>query len=173
MPYFTHRFDTVIALHDVGRYHYTVVHLPAEIAAELPFETSARLRVEADISGLPVKGAWQPSGGGWYLMLPRMPLRKAGLAVGSAVEVAFRLLAQDDVDLPAELTALLRDEPAVQAAWKALTPGKQRGLAHMVASARKPETRQARLQQVRGVVLGELPEPWKHGKARAARQGGA
>jgi hypothetical protein len=169
MPWFTHRFDTVIALHDVGAYHYTVVHLPPDIAAGLPFHTSSRLRVEADVSGLPVKGAWQPAGGRWYLMLPRVPLRQAGLGVGSAVEVAFRLLPQDDVDLPEELKALLREEPAVQAAWKALTPGKQRGLAHMIATARRPETRLARLRQVRGVVLGELPEPWKHGKARTPR----
>jgi hypothetical protein len=162
MGYFTHRFDATIALHAAGRYHYTVVYLPPALAAKLPFEQSARLRIEADVSGVAVKGAWQPAGGRWYLMLPKAGLRHAGLAVGSAVEVAFRLLPQDDVDLPPELAALLRGDPAVARGWQALSAGKQRGLAYMVASARKAETRAARLAQVRGVVLGDLPEPWKH-----------
>jgi hypothetical protein len=63
MAYFTHHFDAEIALHPVGKYNYTVVYLPASIAAELPFESSARLRVEADLSGVQVKGAWQPASG--------------------------------------------------------------------------------------------------------------
>lgn len=165
MAYFEHRFDTVIARHAAGdRYHHTVVYLPADIAAKLPFDQSARLRVEADVSGVPVKGAWQPSGGRWFLMLPKAPLKHAGLAVDSPVEVSFRLLPQDDVDLPPELAALLARDAAVRRAWQDFTAGKQRGLAHMIASARREETRLARLQQVRGIVLGELPEPWKRRK---------
>ncbi|HEX4855165.1 MAG TPA: YdeI/OmpD-associated family protein [Limnobacter sp.] len=161
MSYFSHRFETTIQVHPVGTYNYTVVYLPAEIAAELPFSQSARLRVEADVSGVPVKGAWQPAKGRWYLMLPKAPLRHAGLTVGAAVEVAFRLTPQDEVDLPGDLKLMLSSEPTVQAAWKGLTPGKQRGLAHMVASAKRAETRGARLEQVRGILLGLLPEPWK------------
>lgn len=171
MGYFTHSFETTIALHPVGRYHYTVVYLPDALAATLPFAQSARLRIEADVSGVAVKGAWQPAGGRWYLMLPKAGLRHAGLAIGSAVEVAFRLLPQDDVDLPPELATLLRQDGAFARAWQALSAGKQRGLAHLLASARKPETRAARLAQLRGIALGELPEPWKRRqpKAPAAR----
>ncbi len=161
MSYFTHHFETTIELHPVGAYHYTVVYLPAAIASEPPFAGAARLRVEADIAGVPVNGAWQPANGRRYLMLPKVPLRKAGLAVGSRVDVAFRLAAQDQVDIPVELQQLLAAERAVQAAWKKLTPGKQRGLSHLVSSAKRPETRKARLEQVRNVVLGLVPEPWK------------
>lgn len=168
MPYFTHHFDTTVTLHTAGPYHHTVVYLPADLARTLPFDQAARLRIEADVSGVPVKGAWQPGGGRWYLMLPKGPLKQAGLSVGSAVEVSFRLLPQGDVDLPDELAALLAHDAAMRTAWQALSAGKQRGLAHLVASAKRPETRQARLAQVRGVVLGELPEPWKHRAARPA-----
>lgn len=171
MAYFTHRFDTEITRHPVGATHYTVVYLPADIAAELPFAESPRLRIEADVSGVPVKGAWQPSGGRWYLMLPKALLRQAGLAVGSPVEVAFKQVPQDEVDLPPELAQLLRDEPAVEAAWRAFTAGKQRALAHLVASAKAPATRATRLAQVRAVVLGELPEPWKRRSARGDAAG--
>jgi hypothetical protein len=171
MAYFEHCFDSVIALHPVGRYHYTVVYLPAEIAARLPFESSPRLRIEADVSGVAVKGAWQPSGGRWYLMLPRAPLKQAGLGVGAPVEVSFRLLPQDAVELPPELAAMLASDAAARAGWAALSAGKQRGLAYQVASAKRPDTRAARLRQVRGILLGELPEPWKR-RPRAGAAGG-
>lgn len=160
MAYLTHHFDTTIALHPVRTWHFTVVYLPDALAATLPFAHAARLRIEADVSGVPVLGAWQPSNGRWFLMLPKRALRSAGLAVGSPVEVAFRLVPTDFVRLPPELEHLLQAEPALQAAWARLTAGKRRGLACMVSAARKPETRQARLAQVRSVVLGESPEPW-------------
>lgn len=160
MAYFTHRFETTVSLHPVGTYYYTVVYLDPELASILPFHETPRLRVEADISGVPVKGAWQPSGGLWYLTLPKAPLKKAGLAVGSAVEVAFKVLPQDQVDVPPELTAAFKSLPKAQAAWSSLSPGQQRGLAHMVASAKRSETKQARVEQVTAVLLGKAPLPW-------------
>lgn len=169
MAYFDHRFETVVSRHPVGRYHYTVVYLPAPLAARLPFQESARLRIEADVSGIPVKGAWQPAQGRWYLMLPKAGLKAAGLGVGSTVEVSFRLAPPDEVDLPAEIAAMLEAEAPVRTAWQALSAGTQRGLAHWVASARKAETRQARLAEVRAVVLGESPAPWKRRVASGGR----
>jgi Bacteriocin-protection, YdeI or OmpD-Associated/Domain of unknown function (DUF1905) len=159
--YFTHHFETRIARHAVGTYHYTVVYLDEALAADLPFRENPRLRIEADVSGVPVKGAWQPSGGRWYLMLPKAPLKAAGLKIGSAVEVAFRVLPQDDVDIPPELAALLGKKARVRKAWDALSAGKQRGLAHLINSAKREETRAARLAQVEAVLLGTAPEPWK------------
>ncbi len=169
MPYFTHHFETVIALHPVGLYNYTVVFLPDAIAAELPFDISSRLRVEADLSGVPVKGAWQPSSRRWYLMLPKKPLKDADLKVGSPVEVSFRLLPQDQVDVPPELAQLLNAVPKAQAAWSELSAGKQRGLAHLVASAKLAPTRLDRVQQVQDVLLGKAPLPWFKSRERKAR----
>lgn len=160
MAYFTHRFETAVSLHPVGTYNYTVVYLEPELHASLPLKETPRLRIEADVSGVAVKGAWQPSGGRWYLMLPKGPIKKAGIAVGSVVEVAFKVLAQDDVDVPPELAAALQARPEARKAWAALSAGKQRGLAYMVASAKRPETRQARLEQVTAVLLGTAAPPW-------------
>lgn len=160
MAYFTHRFETTVALHPVGRYNYTVVYLDPSLHASLPLKESPRLRIEADVSGVPVKGAWQPSGGCWYLMLPKSPLKMAGVSVGTVVEVAFKVLPQDEVDVPPELSAALQAVPLARKAWSALSAGKQRGLAHMVALAKRPETRQARALQVTAVLLGEAPLPW-------------
>jgi hypothetical protein len=117
-------------------------------------------RFEGDISGVSVKGAWQPSGGRWYLMLPKSPIKKAGISIGSVVEVAFKVLPQDDVDVPPELWAALQAKPMARRAWSALSAGKQRGLAYMVASAKRTETQQTRIAQVIAVLLGEAPLPW-------------
>lgn len=160
MAYFTHRFEASVSLHPVGTYNYTVVYLDPELHASLPLKEMPRLRIEADISGVPVKGAWQPSGGRWYLMLPKIPLRNAGISIGSVVEVAFKVLPQDQVDVPPELSAALQAQPNARNAWSALSAGKQRSLAHMIASAKRSETKQARLEQVIAILLGEAPLPW-------------
>jgi hypothetical protein len=160
MAYFTYRFEATVSLHPVGTYNYTVVYLAPELVASLPLKENPRLRVEADISGVPVKGAWQPSGGRWYLMLPKSPIKSAGIGIGAVVEVAFRVLPQDDVDVPAELAVALKEHSKAQAAWSVLSAGKQRGLAHIVASAKRAETKRTRVEQVIAVLLGEAPLPW-------------
>jgi hypothetical protein len=136
------------------------VYLDPALHRDLPLDQHARLRIEADVSGVPVKGAWQPSKGRWYLMLPKTPLKAAGLKIGSTVEVWFRVLPQDDVDIPDELAALLAKKARVRKAWEALSAGKQRGLAHMVASAKRAETIAARVANVEDVLLGRVASPW-------------
>ncbi len=70
-------------------------------------------------------------------MLPKEGLKAAGLRIGSVVEVSFRVVPQDDVDLPEELADLLAKRARPRAAWQRLSPGKQRGLAYLVASVRE------------------------------------
>jgi Bacteriocin-protection, YdeI or OmpD-Associated/Domain of unknown function (DUF1905) len=161
MSYFSHHFETRIARHAVGTYQYTVVYLDPALHADLPLDRHARLRIEADVGGIPVKGAWQPARGRWYLMLPKAPLKAAGLRVGSTVDVSFRVVPQDEVDIPEELAALLSRKSGVRKAWQALSAGKQRGLAHLVASAKRHETRNVRLATVEAVLLGKMPAPWE------------
>ncbi len=160
MAYFTHRFETRITHFNVGSMRYTVVLLDPALHADLPLREHPRLRVEADVGGVPVKGAWQPAKGTWYLMLPKARLKAAELQVGSAVEVAFRVIDQADVDVPVELAERLARVKRLNAAWSALTPGTQRGLAHFIESAKRAETRQDRLQRVEAVLRGEAPLPW-------------
>jgi len=168
MAYFSHHFETRIARHMVGTYHYTVVYLDEALHEQLPLNEHARLRIEADVSGVPVKGAWQPARGRWYLMLPKSPLKEAGLKIGSSVEVSFRVVPQDEVDIPDELATLLQKAVRVRRAWDALTAGKQRMLAYMVMSAKRAETRAARLSTVEAVLLGKVAPPWERKGAKRA-----
>lgn len=114
MTWFTHRFETAIARHAVGSMRYTVVLLDVALHDTLPLREHPRLRIEADVGGVPVKGAWQPARG-----------------LG---------------------TADSRD-----AAWSRAL---QRGLAHYIESAKRADTRAARLQQVEAALLGTAPMPW-------------
>lgn len=161
MSWFTHRFETTITRHNVGTMRYTVVLLDPTLHEQLPLREHPRLRVEADVGGVPVKGAWQPAKGIWYLMLPKAPLKAAGLGVGDLVEVAFRVVPQDDVDIPAELAARLARVKRLRATWDSYTAGTQRGLAHFIESAKRAETRAARLAQVEATLRGEAPLPWE------------
>ena len=170
MGYFTHRFEGTITRHPVGRYHYTVVYLPDVIAGTLPFAQHPRLRIEADVGGVPVKGAWQPAKGVWYLMLPKAGLKHAGLAIGDQVDVAFRVISQDDVEVPAELAAALTASAKRRKAWSAHTAGTQRGLAHFVDSAKRPETRQKRLEAVLAALDGAADLPWAGRDAKRGRR---
>jgi Bacteriocin-protection, YdeI or OmpD-Associated/Domain of unknown function (DUF1905) len=160
MGYFTHRFETTLQRHALGTLWYTVVFLDPALHAELPLTVHPRLRIEAEVGGVPVKGAWQPVRGRWYLMLPRKPLKELGLAVGDSVDVAFRVLPQTSVDIPDELAARLAAVKRLRAAWDAHTPGTQRGLAHFVASAKRAPTRAERLAKVEAALLGKAPLPW-------------
>lgn len=166
MAYFTHRFETKIARHCVGTMAYTVVLLDPTLQDTLPLREFPRLRVEADVAGVAIKGAWQPAKGIWYLMLPKAPLKQAGLSIGDSVEVAFRVVAQDDVDVPMELADRLASDGRLRLAWAELTPGAQRGLAHFVSSAKRIETRTVRLERVEAALLGTAPLPWSRTERR-------
>lgn len=164
MAWFTHRFDTEIIRFAVGSRRHTVVLLDPSLHQALPLREHPRLRIDAEVGGLPVRGAWQPSRGRWYLMLPRASLKAVGLGPGSLVAVAFRVAPQDDVVVPEELAKRLSSLSRLRASWAAHTPGTQRGLAHFIESARRPETRAVRLAQVEAALLGLAPLPWARGR---------
>lgn len=174
--YFTHRFEGLIEQRPLGRYAYVVVYLPEALAAGLPLREHPRLRIEADVGGVPVKGAWQPGGGRWYLMLSKSARRAGGFRLGDPVEVAFRVVAQDAIDLPPELAAAVAGPAKRRRAWGALSAGTRRALAFYVDGVKGAGARAARLATAIDVIEGRVPPPWKYarrpkpilrGKARA------
>jgi len=121
----------------------------AELASDLPFARYPRLRVDGEIADMPVTGAWMPTGDGrrYFIVAPRV-FRDAGVTVGSVVEMRFRIADQDAVDMPDALKAALLIDAEANAAWVALTPGKQRGLTHLVHGAKTEPTRARRVAEV-------------------------
>lgn len=143
-----------------GTMSYWVVFLPASVAAKEPFTELRRLRMKGLANGVPVAMAWQLSGGRHYVMFGRALAKKLGVVLGSNVTLAFDLVGDDEVDVPPEMREALRQEPAWRSAWKKLTPGKQRGIAHMVKSVKDPERRAQRaVDLLRDLERGVVPGP--------------
>ena len=137
---YPYRFEAHIERYRVGqerKIEYSVVFLAPELELELPFKHYPRLRVVAWIDEVKISGAWIPSGDGRHYMIlsPRI-LKPADLCVGDRIQVRFRIDDQDAVDVPPELLEALTTHSQARQSWEKLTPGKQRGLTHLIHSAR-------------------------------------
>jgi len=143
-------FETPIEYHDFGRMGYTVVYLPEEIKMKLPFKQYPRLRVNADILGYPIDGAFQPGHGKTYLIVSKAVLKEIGVELGDRVTVQFTVADQNAVTVPDELEALLNRDKVALKVWKSLTPGKQRAFCHTVNSAKTKPTIE---KKVKAVIL--------------------
>ena len=146
-------FETEVAYHDFGRMGYRVVYLPEHIREKLPFAQYPRLRVDAEVNEYPLEGAFVPGQGKHYLLLSKRFLKQATLSVGDRVSVNFKIADQDAVSVPDELSLALRHNQDAQTIWESLTPGKQRGLAYRVSSARTALTRSKRVIEVISTLL--------------------
>jgi uncharacterized protein YdeI (YjbR/CyaY-like superfamily) len=72
----------------------------------------------------------------------------------SGQKVEFK--AKADLELPAELTQILKKDRALAKAFDALTPGRQRGYVLQLTSAKRAETRIARIEKYRARILAGL-----------------
>jgi hypothetical protein len=133
---------------------YNVLYLPPVLARELPLAEHPRLRVVGEIADFPVQGAWIPAGGGtWYFIVSPDVLRATETRLGDVVEMRFAIDDQDRVDVPDALRLAIAANAAATRVWEALTPGKRRGLAYRVQSARSDAVRQKRIDEVLGLLL--------------------
>ncbi|MEL6374250.1 MAG: YdeI/OmpD-associated family protein [Pseudomonadota bacterium] len=172
MSYYPHSFEAPIVYHDVGsaRYAYTVVFVPPQVAEDLPLDQHPRLRVKGEINDHPFASALTPVRGAWYILLSKAMLKAIEAEVGDTVDVRFACDDQDAVDVPEALATALAQDAAIAKAWDALTPGKQRGLAYLVASAKRAETQAKRVADVFAVLRGERDIRQAPGDARRRKR---
>lgn len=159
MSYYTYSFEAPVALLDYGPYSYTVIYVPPQIEDALQLSLHPRLRVEGEIADYPINAALVPSRQGRHVILSRDLLRTAGLKVGDVVEFRFNVADQDAIALPQELEQMLDDEPGARTAWEALTPGRRRGLAHLVSKLKSPESRQRKARDLIDALIDGRPLP--------------
>lgn len=157
MRYFDFAFEGQLSLHQVGHGRavtYQVLFLPTELAKQMPFSDHPRLRVEAEIGDMPTRGAFQPAGDGRHYIMVPPDIRKAlELVPGDMVDMRFRIDDQAYVDVPKDLEDLLRTDVSLKKLWDGATPGRQRGFAHHVDSAKRPETVRKRLSEVKAALI--------------------
>lgn len=161
MSFFAHEFETTVQHHEVGKYVYTVVFLPPEIAAQLPFDKHSRLRMRGEINDHPIEAAWQPVRGRYYVMLSKPLLKAAELAVGMRATIRFSLVDQNAVELPADIQHIIENNQKFGAHWIGLSAGKQRGFMHWVGEARTTQTRTKRINiLVDGLIKNPISVLW-------------
>lgn len=91
------------------------------------------------------------------------PVIRAYVAEAIRIETAGMKVdfPKDDLPHPAELTARLAADPALRAAFEALTPGRQRGWLLQFGSAKQARTRLARIDKAAPKILqGKGPNDW-------------
>ena len=147
-------FEGPLEKYDFGKYFYHIVYLPSELVKQLPFDQHPKLRMVGEVNGMPYKGAWVPAHGRWYILLSKKTLKKLGVELGDVVTVEFDLDDQNAVDVPSELEDALLDNEDLKEAWEALTPGKRRGHAYRISSAKTAPTRFKRIEELTIELLG-------------------
>lgn len=142
----TYSFVAPVLVHETGmRQHY--LPLPADVDAALRAQKVRR--VVATLNGHTVRrGIQSRKASGRHLALSRDLLRQLEVAYGDLVEVEMHADPDPDhVDL-GELAAALEADPEAKARFDTFTPGRQRGLAHYVTSAKRPGTRESRAEEI-------------------------
>jgi hypothetical protein len=151
-------FDGQIETLGMGRSVYTILRLPGEVAAEL--DAAGAARVEAEIAEHPASLALRRIAGveGTFLWTGRSLIDRIGAAPGTEVPVRLRPADAEAVETPADIAAALGAAGAL-AAWEALTPGARRGRIHGVETARRAETRAARIAKLAAELAEGAPAP--------------
>jgi hypothetical protein len=129
------------------------VVLPAPVIQELG--GGGRIKVKATFDGIPYRGSIVRMGGESVIGLLKDIRGGLGKGPGDDIEVTVeRDLEEREVEIPAELAALLDASPAAQKAFDALSYSHRREHALHVAEAKKPETRQRRAAKTIETLLG-------------------
>lgn len=117
------------------------------------FGTGGRVPVIARLNGSAHRSSLMPmrAGGGpgaHFLVLNKKIRTAAGIELGDVVEV---VLERDDkprtIKPPADLVKRLKKAPAIWAAWQRLSYTHQREHVEAIEQAKKPETRQRRIER--------------------------
>lgn len=127
---------------------------------EIPFDVEKvfgkkRVPILATIDGEPYRGSLVRMGTECHMLLIRKDIReRIGKGVGDTVEVTVEEDAQPrEVEVPADLAAVLAKAPAAAAFFEQLSYTHRREYVSWIAEAKKPETRQRRVQQTVALLL--------------------
>lgn len=143
-----YEFTAELTRYSFERFSYTVLWIPQDITEQADPTHPSRRRIVAELKGKLRRCALIPGGEGSYYMLFSKQLQKEmKVSLGSEVNVRFWLDDPNRIDIPTELESALEANERAMKEWQKLTPGKRRGLCHMVGSAKRSETRQRRAKQ--------------------------
>jgi len=131
------------------------IFLPKEVIKALP---EGRVRAKGTFNQTPFALGVQYKKDGRRFFVVSLVLRKsAKIKMGDDVDVNFKLVDSEKVDLPEELEEVLAQDDEGLKAWTKITPGTQRGIIHYITSTKNVELRIKRsLQMVDRAKTGTL-----------------
>jgi hypothetical protein len=132
-------------------------------AVEVPATTAAAIgakhgtRVRGTMGDAHFRSNLANMSGRLILGVHRATVEAAGVAVGTRVTVTMEPDAglRDTETLPADLRTALRQHRSAAIAWERLAPSRQREYVKAVLEAKRPETRERRVQR----TIDELEAP--------------
>jgi hypothetical protein len=138
------KFEAVLTS-DPGGGGGTFISIPGHVAAKLGLRGMPK--IQAVIAGAPYRGSLRPMGDGTYgLGVLKSIQAGAGVGAGDRITVLLELdTAPRTVEVPADLAAVLAGDKKAAAAWDKLSFTNKKEVAASLDSAKKPETRERRL----------------------------
>jgi hypothetical protein len=138
------KFEAVLSS-DPGGGGGTFISIPGDVAAQLGL--GGMPKIQAVIAGAPYRGSLRPMGDGTYSLGVLKSIQAgAGVGAGDRITVLLELdNAPRTVDVPADLARVLAKDKRAAAAWEKLSFTNKKELAGSLESAKKPETRERRL----------------------------
>ena len=138
-----HTFTAPLVPHVMGEATFQIVHVPAAVAAAIASTGSDRVHAAYD-GRAPVQTRLLPFGqdGRRYLLLTAEQRRAWGISPGD--EVRVELLPDESaygMPLPEEWAEALAEDSALDRAFGALTPGRQRRILYVVGKPKTTATR--------------------------------
>jgi hypothetical protein len=148
------KFKSVVEL---GGKTATGIPVPEKVVEGLG--SSKRPAVTVAINGYTYRSTIAPMGGKFYLPLSAENRAGAKVEAGDKVDVTVELDTKPrKVELPADFKKALTKEPKAKAFFDGLSYSKQRWFALSVESAKKPETRQKRIDDALAMLRdGKAP----------------
>jgi hypothetical protein len=126
---------------------WSTVTIPFNV--EKTFGSKARVAVKGTVNEAPYRGSAMPSGDGSHFLVVNKTLQKqAGAVPGDMLSITMEPdTGERTVELPEELQAVLKKNPAALKAFEKMSYSHQREYADHVREAKKPETRQSRAEK--------------------------
>jgi hypothetical protein len=136
------KFDVRLTRHGVGAF----IVVPRDVAKKLGFK--GRPKVKAVIAGVPYRGSLMPMGDGRFgLGVLKAIQEQQKIDVGDVITVDLEPdTGERAVIVPKDLAVALQRNSIAAAAWDGLSYTKRKEIARSLEEAKKPETRQRRLE---------------------------
>ncbi|MEM8729226.1 MAG: YdeI/OmpD-associated family protein [Pseudomonadota bacterium] len=132
---------------------FTVLPIPDDVMEVLARDGARRVDIELNECPLNLALTRAPAIDQVFVYTGKSVLKEVGLDPGKEVEVRLRKADPDAVDVPADVTLAIQ-AAELTGSWAALTPGKQRGLVHHIAIAKRAGTRAKRIERLLNTLRG-------------------